>query len=297
MAEKRLPILQGEYKLIQLLETLEDSKIYKSQSVVHAEQLFAVREFKLEGYEAPEKRAIVSAYFQPIALSYMDFVSPHLTSLRNFFIENGHIYFVFDYIPGRRLSKYLRDRHRPFTENEALDIAYNIAMAMEELHSCNPIKFMADVCLGNVILIANGNIALTDFGLGKLLLPMSQEAPRMGTVGYAAPEQYGREGIVSRATDIYGLGVIMHQLVSGIDPMTQEGRMPLISEVNPAISDEYMKIVRTATRTDATKRYYTAADMAGAIYSIMPKRGRSNKSVKGDTWGELLKMIKKPFVG
>ncbi|MBQ7529981.1 protein kinase, partial [bacterium] len=191
MAEKRLPILQGEYKLLQVMETLEDSKIYKSQSVVHSERLFAIREFKLEGYEAPEKRAVVSAYFQPIALGYMDFVSPSLTSLRNFFIENGHIYFVFDYIPGRRLSKCLRERHRPFTENEALDIAYKIAVALDELHSCSPIKFMADVCLGNVILITNGNVALTDFGLGKLLLQLPEEAPRMGTVGYAAPEQYG----------------------------------------------------------------------------------------------------------
>ncbi len=295
--EQHRPVLQGEYKLVSVLETVEDSTVYRSQSVSHSERVFAIREFKLEGFEAPEKRAMVSSYFQPIAQSYMDFSDPCLTSLRDFFIENGYIYFVFDFVPGCRLSNYLRMRHRPFPEVLALDISYKIARAMELLHSRDPIKFFADVSISNVILASNGYIMLTDYGLGKLLAPRPIDAPRMGTPGYAAPEQYGLAGIVGQATDIYGLGVIMHQLVTGIDPLNNTtGKLAPIADVNPAISDEYIEIVNMATHKEAKKRFISASDMADAIYSISPRRGLSTKSLKRNIVSDFLASIKAPFV-
>ena len=295
MAEKRRPVLQGEYKLVSVLETVGDSIIYRSQSVSHSERVYAIREFKLEGYEAPEKRAMVSSYFQPIAQGYMDFIDPCLTSLRDFFIENGYIYFVFDYVPGRRLSEYFRARQRPFPENLALDIAYKVAKALETLHSSKPVKFFADMSMSNIILASNGYAMLTDYGLGKLLVDLPVDAPRMGTIGYAAPEQYGLAGIVSQSTDIYGLGVLMHQMVTYIDPVDHPGKLAPIADVNPAISDEYIKIVRTATRTDPKKRFLSAADMAVAIRSISPGRGKSYKVLKRDLWGEFVASLKAPF--
>ena len=216
--EQHRPVLQGEYKLVSVLETVEDSTVYRSQSVSHSERVFAIREFKLEGFEAPEKRAMVSSYFQPIAQSYMDFSDPCLTSLRDFFIENGYIYFVFDFVPGCRLSNYLRMRHRPLPEVLALDISYKIARAMELLHSRDPIKFFADVSISNVILASNGYIMLTDYGLGKLLAPRPIDAPRMGTPGYAAPEQFSADRQSDARTDIYSLGMTMHHLATGKSP-------------------------------------------------------------------------------
>ena len=295
MAEKRRPVLQGEYKLVSVLETVGDSIIYRSQSVSHSERVYAIREFKLEGYEAPEKRAMVSSYFQPIAQGYMDFIDPCLTSLRDFFIENGYIYFVFDYVPGRRLSEYFRARQRPFPENLALDIAYKVAKALGTLHSSKPVKFFADMSMSNIILASNGYTMLTDYGLGKLLVDLPVDAPRMVTIGYAAPEQYGLAGIVSQSTDIYGLGVLMHQMVTYIDPVDHPGKLAPIVGVNPAISDEYIKIVRTATRTDPKKRFLSAADMAAAIRSISPGRGKSYKVLKRDLWGEFVASLKAPF--
>ncbi len=297
MAEERRPILQGEYKLVSVLETVGDSIIYRSQSVSHSERVYAIREFKLEGYEAPEKRAMVSSYFQPIAQGYMDFIDPCLTSLRDFFIENGYIYFVFDYVPGRRLSEYFRARQRPFPENLALDIAYKVAKALETLHSSKPVKFFADMSMSNIILASNGYAMLTDYGLGKLLVDLPVDAPRMGTIGYAAPEQYGLAGIVSQSTDIYGLGVLMHQMVTYIDPVDHPGKLAPIADVNPAISDEYIKIVHMATRTDPKKRFLSAADMAATIRSISPGRGKSYKVLKRDLWGEFLASLKAPFTG
>ena len=238
---------------------------------------------------------MVSSYFQPIAQGYMDFIDPCLTSLRDFFIENGYIYFVFDYVPGRRLSEYFRARQRPFPENLALDIAYKVAKALETLHSSKPVKFFADMSMSNIILASNGYAMLTDYGLGKLLVDLPVDAPRMGTIGYAAPEQYGLAGIVSQSTDIYGLGVLMHQMVTYIDPVDHPGKLAPIADVNPAISDEYIKIVRTATRTDPKKRFLSAADMAAAIRSISPDRGKSYKVLKRDLWGEFVASLKAPF--
>lgn len=295
MNEERRPILQGEYKLLQVIEQVEDSTVFKSQSVSHSERLFAIREFKVEGCDAPEKRAMVSSYFQPIAQGYMDFINPNLTSLRDFFIENGYVYFVFDWIPGRRLSDYFRVRHCPFTENSAIDIAYQIAKALETLHSCDPVKFFADVSMSNIVLASNGYVMLTDYGLGKLLTSVPVDAPRMGTTGYAAPEQYGLAGIISPATDIYGLGVLMHQMVTCVNPADTPNELVSISSVNPAISPDYQEIVKTATAKEPKKRFLSAADMASALYSIAPRRGKSYKTVKHSPFDSVLKAIKAPF--
>lgn len=290
------PILQGEYKLLSVLETVGDNNVYKSQSVNHPERIFAVHEFKLEGYEAPEKRAVMMTYFRPIADGYMDFTDLSLSAVRNFFMENGYMYFLFDYVPGWRLSNYYKARQRPFTENSALDIARQIARALDLLHNSRPVKFMADLSISNVVLASNGYIMLTDYGLGKLLLNLPVDAPRMGTVGYAAPEQYGASGIITPATDIYALGVLMHQLVTYRDPQTNPGKLPPIEELNPAISPEYCQIVRMATQVDPKRRFLSARDMEAAIVSIAPKRGKSVKNLKRNPWKELIRTLTAPFV-
>ena len=303
MEEVQRPILQGEYKLSRIIETTADSTLYFGYAIAAPERQFAVREFKMdipdsESKVSPERLAVISSYFQPLAMRYMDFIHPGATCLRDFFFENGFVYFVIDFVPGYRLSEIMNMRHGcTFPEMQAVSIAMQIADTMNYLHNLpNPV-FMADMNLSNVIVATNGTVLLTDYGLGKLLVKYKPEAVRMGTLGYAAPEQIGPSGIVNAYTDIYALGVLMHQLVTGVDPTKEPNVIQPIAKFNPAISQDYISIVKMATNPEPYKRYTSMKDMLYALHAIAPQRRRSTKVVKRNLIKEVLDVFTAPFTG
>lgn len=293
----RRPILQGEYKLVQVLEETDDSILYLSQSLHASERRYAVREFKIGNFEEPEQKALISSYFQPIAQRYMDFLHTGLTSLRDFFLENEYVYFVYDYIPGRRLSEFMEIRHRPLLEAQAADIALQIAETLAYLHNIKPPIFFADFNPSNILVVSNGRVMLTDYGLGRLLLKYVPEQPRMSILGYAAPEQIGPLGIVSKATDIYALGVLMHQMVTGRDPRQTPNALPPIDELNPAISNNYIQVVERATQADPKKRYLNIGDMVFQLRELVTPKGRTVKTVHHNMVKEVKNVLTHPFVG
>ena len=298
MDEVQRPILQGEYKLTRVLETTPESTLYYGYALATPERFFAIREFKLDlPAEDGSALAHVSTYFQPIAMKYMDLSHPGATSLRDFFFENGYVYFVVDFIPGYRLGEVLRFRHgHTFPEMLAVSIALQMASTLKHLHTLpNPIYF-ADLNLSNIIIAKTGQVMLTDFGLGKLLVKYNPEAPRMGSLGYAAPEQIGPDGVVNAFTDMYALGVLMHQLVTGVDPSNRPNELLPITKYNPAISQDYMNIVATATQIAPEKRFVSMADMHYALSALAPQRKRSTKVVERNLLSEIWSAFASPFV-
>lgn len=291
------PILQGEYKLTRVIEVTADSILYFGYALAAPERYFAIREFKVDlPSDRPEQLAVVSSYFQPIAMHYMDFVHPGATCLRDFFFENGYVYFVFDFVPGHRLSEVVGFRHgRPFTEMQAVNIALQIADTMSYMHTMPYPIYLADMNLSNIIIANNGAVMLTDYGLGKLLIKYQPEGVRLGTAGYSAPEQKGPSGIVSAYTDMYSLGVLMHQLVTSVDPTENPGHLAPIVKYNPAISQDYISIVETATNKDPRKRFISINEMIYSLRSIAPQRGKSIKTVEHSLLGDLWRVLTAPF--
>ncbi|MBQ7567816.1 protein kinase, partial [bacterium] len=232
----------------------------------------------------------------PLAMRYMDFLHLGATCLRDFFFENGYVYFVIDYVPGHRLSEIMSIRHGcPFPEMEAVSIAMQIAVTMQYLHTLPEPVFLADMNLSNVIIAKNGAAMLTDYGLGKLLIRYDPNAVRMGTLGYAAPEQIGPNGVVNAYTDMYALGVLMHQLVTSVDPTKEPNVIKPISKYNVAISQDYMSIVSTATNPDPHRRFVSMKEMLYALQAIAPQRGRSTKVVERNIVKEIMDVFTAPF--
>ena len=297
MEAVRRPILQGEYKLLQVIEETSNSTLYLSYSIQAQERRFAIREFVFSGRDDPEKKALVGSYVHDIAQKYMDFVSPCLTCLRNFFVENEYIYFVYDYVPGHRLSELLAMRNGPFPELLALDLAYKIAAAVCHLHQSKPALFFAYFDPSNIIVATNGFVLLTDYGLGRLVVDYDPKDARMGTLGYAAPEQIGPNGIVSKGTDIYNLGALMHQMVTGMDPRANPNMFVPIDEVNPNIGRDYVDIFNTAVKANPLDRFGSMTEMARALGAVCSRRGRTVKTVKRNSMADWIDVLKRPFVG
>jgi len=269
---ERKPILQGEYKLVKLLECYDYSNLYLAVSLHSLDRKFAIKEVRIDDGQGSETHRQVMDYFRQVAAPYVEVQHPGLTTLRDYFYENGSEYVVFDFIQGYRLGEVMALRRRPFLEGQAVDVAVKIGVILDWMHNRRPPLYFADLNPANVLLTARGDVVLTDFGLGRLLAPHRPEEPRLGTRGYAPPEQCGSEAVITRTNDIYTLGVLMHQMVTGWDPTLRPGELPACRQMNPAISEDFAAIVQKATAPDSAQRYLDVVEMLVHLKSLAPKR-------------------------
>ena len=192
---------------------------------------------------------------------------------------DGHPFIAMEYIEGQTLRHLLQTQ--PPTLRAALDMAIQVAAGAGAAHAIGIVH--RDLKPENVIVRTDGLVKVLDFGLAKLApggLP-NDEATRtlvqtdsgvvMGTYTYMAPEQARGQEVDARA-DIWALGVMLYELVSGRVPFTGHtpsdvmvailDREPApLDRLNPAIPHELQRIVAKALRKDRAQRYQTIADM------------------------------------
>src|SRR5438874_9006037 len=137
---------------------------------------------------------------------------------------------------------------------EVLEIGPMLSSVLEFLHNRQPAIIFRDLKPANVMLRPDGRIALIDFGIARHFKPgQAKDTMPFGSPGYAAPEQYGKAQTTPR-TDIYGLGVILHQLLTGDDPSQSPFRFaPLQLQDQPALAGLEPLIMQTV-EMDAAKR-------------------------------------------
>jgi len=114
-----------------------------------------------------------------------------------------------------------------------------------------------------------GCIKLIDFGIARFFKSgQARDTSLLGTAGYAPPEQHGK-GQTDARSDIYALGVTMHQLLTKYDPTTTPFNLPSPRALNKSIPAPLEKVIVTATELDANKRYQSAAEMRNALVSFV----------------------------
>lgn len=127
---------------------------------------------------------------------------------------------------------------------------YRLCHALEELHSLGIVH--RDIKPANVMITPVNRAVLLDLSIAREISSDQQDTRSLGTVGYAAPEQYG-VAQSNRATDLYALGVLLNTMITGVHPAVDIPRGPI------------RHIVQKATDTQISKRYKSAAAMARAL--------------------------------
>ena len=222
---------------------------------------------KILKQEFAEDRTFV-AKFRAEAQAAAGLEHPNIVSIYDVGSEGSLYYIVMEYVEGITLKTYINKKGR-LTYNEALSIAIQVGRGIEAAHKKNIIH--RDIKPQNIIISREGKVKVMDFGIARAVTSNTVSADIMGSVHYASPEQ-ARNGYVTFTTDIYSLGIVMYEMVTGRVPYDGEttvaiaiqhlqGEMVPPSEYAPDLPIAVERIIQKATMKTQSRRYQTMGDM------------------------------------
>lgn len=242
----------GRYVIESILGQGGMGKVYLARNI-NTDTLWAIKEFNgLNGLD-------IDLMTEPNLLKKLD--HPALPRLFDILEQDGRLYMIFDYINGISLDKKLEAEGRISSEI-VVEWAIQLCRALEYLHGQkpNPIIYR-DMKPSNIILTGNGTLKLVDFGIAREYKPGSPtDTVFIGTRGYAAPEQYGT-GQTGAVSDIYSLGVTLHHLLTGKNPMEPPFGLKPIRYYDESFSPVLEAIIVKCTCENAEERYQNASEL------------------------------------
>jgi serine/threonine protein kinase len=205
---------------------------------------------------------------------------PHVCTIHDAGEDHGILFVVMEYVSGRSLEGELRRRGRYVDCKEAAALVARVARGLEAVHQRGIIH--RDIKPGNILLDELGTPVLSDFGLASTddrRLAVTADGYTVGTPAYMAPEQLSAPDSVDRRTDIYSLGVVLYQMLTGRLPFqgtVQEqiwqrcaADVPAPSSIRPDIDAALTSVLLTALSRQPANRYASASELAAALENCM----------------------------
>lgn len=267
-------LLHGRYRLGNTLGSGGYSAVYRAWDTQAGERVVAIKQITLHGMGTEETIEATNTYNREVeALSTLS--HPQVPRLYDHFSDPDHWYLVLEYIEGQTLEDYIEVREargKPFQMEEILGIGLQLCAVLTYLHSQHPPIIFRDLKPDNIMRAPSGKLYLIDFGIARHYTPgQSRDTQSLGSPGYAAPEQYGRAQTDVR-TDLYGLGALLHQLLSGHDPSETPRNLPPLHLNGQSGSGEMERLVAHLLADDPQDRPASAHDVARELERIRQRR-------------------------
>lgn len=212
--------LQGRYRLLTQVGKGGFGAVYRAEDTQEQDAIVAVKQINLRGLTPQETIEATDAFNREVAL-LSDLAHPNLPRIHDNFTDPEHWYLVMDFIEGQTLETYLEGKGTNYTAplGEVLTLGMQLCAVLDYLHTREPAIIFRDLKPANIMRTPANKLYLIDFGIARRFKPGKlKDTIPFGSPGYAAPEQYGKAQTTPRA-DIYSLGVLLHTLLTGDDPI------------------------------------------------------------------------------
>lgn len=192
---------------------------------------------------------------------------PNIVSVHDFgSTRDGRFFYVMELVEGTDLARRILDAGR-LPPPEALRILLAVCAALECAHAQGVVH--RDIKPSNILISQAGVVKVADFGLAKVDDPatasLTLSGTTMGSHGYAAPEVFVKAGTADHRADIYSLGVLLYQMLTGNLP---RGMFKLPSEKVPGLDARLDEVICKAMEEDREDRYQSVAEMRGPLEEV-----------------------------
>ena len=257
-------LLDGRYEILEVIGTGGQAVVYKARCH-RLNRLVAIKILKDELTQDEEFRRRFHAEGQAVAM----LSHPNIVSVYDVSTTDAADYIVMELIDGISLKQYM-EKKGVLNWKETLHFAIQIGKALDHAHSRGIIH--RDIKPHNVMVLKNGSVKVADFGIAQVVSKnntLTKEA--LGSVHYISPEQ-AKGGRVDNRSDIYSLGVVMYEMMTGRPPYDGEspvavaiqhinGKAVMPSTLNPNIPGGLEQIIMKAMAQNASKRFSSAKEM------------------------------------
>ena len=207
---------------------------------------------------------------------------PNIVAIYDWGQEGGTYFIVMEYVQGRSLRDILYS-NAPLSPDASLRVGADIAAALDGAHRKGVVH--RDIKPGNVLVTAQGEVKVADFGIARAGTSdaLTQAGSVMGTATYFSPEQ--AQGLdVDARTDLYALGVVLYEMLTGVVPFTAESPVSVaykhvreeaipVTQRNPALSSDIEQVVSRAMAKDPNLRYQNAIELRDDLLRV--RKGRA----------------------
>jgi serine/threonine protein kinase len=274
----------GKYEVIQKLGDGATSAVYLARDDFNNRQV-AVKLVSQVALRDETRGQLMHRLFLNEASLAGKLSHPHIVEIYDAVADEDNAYIVMEYVPGGTLQRFTRADNL-LAIGDVIEVIYKCAKALEFASQLGVIH--RDIKPANILVKDNTDIKVTDFGSAAMLSTERTVVDGIGTPAYMSPEQHLNKPL-NLQTDIYALGVVMFQLLTGRLPFVADniaglanqilnGDPPLPSELRAEIPTEIDVVVRRAMARDQAVRYMTWEQFAGDLAAIasgvpLPKHG------------------------
>ncbi|MGM9920538.1 MAG: Stk1 family PASTA domain-containing Ser/Thr kinase, partial [Bhargavaea sp.] len=269
--------ISGRYEVLGLLGGGGMSTVYLAQDII-LDRPVAIKVLRQDFSDEDELRK----RFQREALSATSLVHPNIVNIYDVGEDGDLQYLVMEYVEGQTLKEYIKD-HAPLAPAEAVEIMKQLCSGITAAHLHGIIH--RDIKPQNILMDREGQVKLTDFGIAMALsaTALTRTNSVMGTVHYLSPEQ-ARGGMATKRTDIYSLGIVLYEMLTGKLPFSGESAVsialkhlqeqtPSVRALRPDIPQSLENVILKATAKDSAERYPSAEAMLRDLHTVLsPER-------------------------
>jgi len=265
--------ISDRYKIIELIGGGGMSNVYLAHDMIlNRDVAIKILRYDFSNEDELHRR------FQREALSATSLTHPNIVSVYDVGDDGDLHYIVMEFVQGKTLKQYIQE-FAPISPARSVHIMKQLTSAIANAHENHIIH--RDIKPQNILMDAEGNVKITDFGIAMTLSATSftQTNSVLGTVHYLSPEQ-ARGGTATNQSDIYALGIVLYELLTGELPFSGESAVsialkhlqaetPSVRAFDGTIPQSLENVVLKATAKDASHRYNTVEEMYDDLETVL----------------------------